>query len=554
MTSMKFVRMLILALGLVTLATASSFAAMPFLTTSTTNIIAINAQTGLAGSVLYTPLIAGTVNAGEIVNLAYQAQISFLADITVTVKGECFGAGTGCIRPTLPATATAFADYGTTATSSTSGVSVTVNQTSILISFANVIGFATSDTIRIDGVRLDVSTMATAGGLTTVALSNTTGQATASSSVLTVGTFSEPLTVPTVVGVNTTTNALNFYSNATVNGGQNLVTVSLNEVFSNAFESKATSAFGAVYANTRIKITLSNIPSGMAITGVTLAGVNGATFANGQYPSFGVQGAITTNPLMVSISTQNANALQGLQVGITFGVTSGTTSLALSPAPIGITATLNQAAPTIGSAYPGAGGPDYPFNSPKYQLNYFYQSQLKFVERTVAASIPVTITPLQTNLLSIFNMAIREPAQADQFIYDTGFSISNTSGTGSIPSGLAGTITVTLYAHDGTTKFFTTGSDSVKRPGIGLSNAGTLGPKQSWIVLLSQLLTPAGYSSTADFRGFIRFQCNFQGGLGINYLADGDFSVNGVSQGYVMVSDVPGVPAASTATGAGAYF
>jgi hypothetical protein len=57
--------------------------------------------------------------------------------------------------------------------------------------------------------------------------------------------------------------------------------------------------------------------------------------------------------------------------------------------------------------------------------------------------------------------------------------------------------------------------------------------------LVSQLLTPAGFSSTADFRGFIRFQCNFQDGLGIAYIADGDFSDNGTSQGYVMTSDVP---------------
>jgi len=219
MTSMKFVRMLILALGLVTLVTASGFAAVPFFTTSTTNIIALNAQTGLAGSVLYTPLVAGTVTAGEIINLAYQAPISFLPEISVTVSGTngtvAFSEAFGAPITGFTSVASAFATYGATQTSTTSGISVTVNQTSILISFASTISFSTTNIIKIDGVRLDTSTMATAGGFTTVSLSNTTGQATALNSTLTVGTFSEPIAFPaigSVVGVNTTTNAVNFYS------------------------------------------------------------------------------------------------------------------------------------------------------------------------------------------------------------------------------------------------------------------------------------------------------------------------------------------------------
>jgi len=291
-------------------------------------------------------------------------------------------------------------------------------------------------------------------------------------------------------------------------------------------------------------MTLGSIPSGMAITGVTLAGVNGATFTNGHGQYYDGQTLITANPFSIAIVGNNANSLQGLQVGITFGVTSGTTTLALNPASISVTATLDPAGITIGAAYPGAGSPNYPFSNPAQPASlYFTQNQLKYAVRNITTSIPVIITPLQSNLLSIFNMAIRDTAQAGEFIYDTGLAIMNTSGSGSIVAGLPGVITVSLYPLDGSgPKTFTTGSDSATRPGLGLNSSGALVPKGSWVVLLSQLLTPAGFSSTADFRGFIRFQCYFQGAAGIAYVADGDFSTAGTSQGYMMLADTAPLP------------
>jgi len=555
--------MMILALGLVTLATASSFAAVPFFTTSTTNIIPVNAQTGLAGSVLYTPLATGTVTAGEIINIAYQAPISFLLDFVVNVSYT--NAGT-----TRTEAFTGFTAYGVTQTSASSGISVTVNQQSVFISFSSAINFTPTDYIKIDGVRLDVSSMATAGGLTTVSLSNTTGQATALNSTLTVGTFADALATPTVTGI-TASNFLNFYSsfargtglgsNGAVpyNGApQNLVTVTLAELFPNAFEAR-----GATWNGTQIAMSFSNIPAGLTISGVTLA--PSAT------PSGGTALAVTTTAaLMSSTSFGNAitlmvtgsakNAMENVAVGITFSVTSGTTTLAVNPSPISVTATLGPVAPTIPTGYPGAGGPDYPFsaNPPLGYTTtfgaanwYYTNGSLKYTSRpTTAATIPVVITPLTTNLLSPFNMAIRDAAHAGEFIYDTGISISNTSGTaGSLtgaPAQLAGTIKISLYPLDGSgPKTFTPGSDSATRPGLGLSSSGTLATGQTWVVMLSQLLTPAGFSSTADFRGFIRFQCAFQGAIGIAYIADGDFSTTGTSQGYVMLSDVPVVASPS---------
>lgn len=558
---MKSVRMLILALGLVALAAASSFAAVPFLTTSNTNIFAINAQTGLAGGILYTPQATGTVRAGEIVNISYPTTISYLSDIQIFVTGD---QGTTAINEVFGAPAAGFTSaggpftaYGPTATgsffsSSASGVTVTVNQTSILIAFAKDLSFNITNTahsMKITGVRLDTSAMATLGGTIIANLSNTGNEAMHLNPNLQVGVFQEPLVfaTPAVVGSNTTTNAVNFFSNATVNGAQNLVTVALNEVFPNAFETK-TNAWGVAYANTKIRMTLGNIPAGMKISGIALEGVNGATFNNGQMPTFGTSPAITTNPLVFGIATQNGNSLQGLKVGITFGITSGTTYLALNPGNITVTVTLDPPAPTIPAAYPGAGGPDYPFSNPIFNtsaapLYYYQQGQLKYVARTISTTIPVIITALQSNLLSPFNLAIRDTADASMFQYDTGIAISNTSGTnpsGSNPAGLPGTIKVLLYPIDGSgPKSFETGSDSAMRPGLGLSSSGALAPKATWVVLLTQLLGPAGFSSTADFRGFIRFQCNFQGAIGIAYIADAYFTETGNSQGYPMLSDVP---------------
>jgi len=376
-----------------------------------------------------------------------------------------------------------------------------------------------------------------------VSLSNTTGQALASSAYLTVGTFSEPLAfaVTPVTGVNTTTNAVNFYSNGAVNGGQNLVTVTLNEVFSNAFETKTVSIYAPIWAETRIKMTLSNIPTGMAITGVTLAGVNGATFVNGQTPgAFGTP-AITTNPFSFAISSSNPNKLEGLQVGITFGLTSGTTTLALNASPITVTATLDPPGPTIASTYPGAGGYDYPFNLPTRQAvgsTYYTNGQLKYIAKNITTTIPVTITALSSNLFSVFSMLARNNTGTSPYLYNTGYAISNTSGSGFIyPAGQPGTITVTLYPQTGTPVSFTT--SATKKPGQFLDSNGNLSNGQTWIVLLNDLLTTAGYSSTADFYGFIRFKANFQGAQGISYVSSSD-PVTGEwssSVAYPMISD-----------------
>jgi len=242
-----------------------------------------------------------------------------------------------------------------------------------------------------------------------------------------------------------------------------------------------------------------------------------------------------------------------VQIGLTFSVTSGTTQLAVNPGDIKFTATLAPLAPTIPANTPPpavAGAPDLPYDTFKYQPagSYFApntKGAYRFTAKTVAGAIPLTITALQTNLLSIFNEVFKDVN--GNVMFDTGFAISNTSGTTTsstgAPAGLPGTITVSLYPMDGVSgvKSFTTSADA--KPGVWpkTSSNGTLGPGQTWVVLLTQLLETAKY--TGNFYGFIRFQCNFQGGVGINYISDGDFGAdpdkNSSAQGYVMMSDVP---------------
>jgi len=612
---MKFVRMLILALGLVMLITAPSFATVQFVTSSTTTTIATNAQTGLTGSIFYTPLATGnitinTTGLGEVINVTYptSAPISFLSDIVVSVKAttaattpvafnECFGcttAQTAAGQPYAGSTSianAAFATYGTTQVSTVSGISVTVTQNGILIGIANSLTFTPADFVKVDGVRVDVSSFATNGTYLTANLSNSLGQAVASNNQLQVSVFSDPLvngflSTPAMQGVAGTAFGLNFYttfsgangsntagvvlfntgtSTAPVMTPQNQVTITLGEVFANAFE---TSKNANNWNNTKITLNLTSIPTGLAISGVTFVGLTSISgsplpvFANacpGQFTcpnAFAANGNV--NPITVLISSSRSNALEGLQVGITFSATSGTTSLALNPPPIGYTITLAPAGPVIPAGNPNAGAPDYPFNSPVVTVpGYFTFAGYKYASKTISGAIPVTITSLVTNLLAPFAMATKDDGHASGYSFNTGFAIANTSGTGptafAAPKGLDGTITVILYPFNGSGPFSFNTGDTADTKKIGLagglnSSTGALPSKATWIFLLNDLLAPAKYTGTS-FQGFIRFQCNFQAGVGISYIADGEFDVS--AQGYQMLSDVP---IAASPLPVGGYF
>jgi len=553
---MKLVKMLILALGLVSLATASSFAAVAFSTTSTVNLMNVNAQTGLIGSILYTPMSAGTVNSGEVIslNLPGNVPISSLYDISVSLTGM---AGTGLTTPfkeafgavigspfTQVAGGTWSTAYGTTLTAGTSGatisgVSVQVNQYSIVISFNSSVAFGISDFIKIDGVRVYATAVAVGGASLQVNLTNINGQATTDTPQLYVATFvpeSNIFAITSVAGVTGTSGGLMFNANGTPynsgTGNRNIVTVTLKELFTNAFETKNVTDptyppptyQSAQWSNTKILIPVT-IPASLplTITGVTLAGPDGATFQNGQ-----LMGAvITTNPLKIGIVSQSPVKLETLQVGITFGKTT-TGVLPLTSEPITFSAQLD---PPAQATLP-------------YSAQQFYGRQLKYRAPATApsGSVSVSFVPLTSNLLSQFNSAIH--GTGGGFAYDTGFSISNLSGSNPstlslYPAGTPGTINVVLYPMDGTGPYtVNTSALTNANAKLGLdATTGALASKATWKVLLSQLLVPAGLSATADFTGFVRFNCNFQESAGVAYIGDGLFQTFAV--GFAMTSDTP---------------
>jgi hypothetical protein len=564
MTSMKFVKMLILALGLVSLATAFSFAAVPFNTTSTVNMMNVNAQTGLIGSVLYTPMAPGTVNAGEIIslNLPGNVPISYLPEIMVSLTGtttsafaESFGiaisgnAPNG--RPWVRVGTANYSNYGDTLTATTtgttiSGVSVQVNQYSLILSFGSSVTFAAGDFIKFDGVRVDANQMAVGGGNMQVTLTNVIGQATTDTPQLTVATFvpeNQILAITGVTGAVGTSGGITFKANGSANStNSNLVTVTIKELFPNAFETKnLTGTFGVTYY-TRIKLSLT-IPTPLTITGVTLAGPDGATFTNGQWlnASFQVP-AITTNPLEIAIVNQNPNKLETLQVGIQFGMTAGGV-MPITASPITMTAMLDS---------PTAAPLPYSLNASftnYYNLNYRYRAA---ATPATGPSIPVTIVPLTSNLLTAYSSAMRPPTGSNTFLYDTGIAITNLSGSNpstltSFPVGTPGTITVTLYpmrdkndTTDPPSYSFNTSQLTSADSKLGLDpTTGALASKGTWRVLLSQLLKEAAsqYPATKDFNGFIRFTCNFQEAAGVTYMGDGTFMNAAV--GFQMASDIP---------------
>jgi len=550
MTSMKFVKMLTLALGLVTLATAPSYAFVPFAASSTINMMNIDAQTGQIGAILLTPISAGTVGAGEVITMSLpnNVPISSFFDISVSFTGtnttggslkECFGTALGspytmvgtALNTVISAAGTQA--YGLTIGPGASGVSVTINQYSIVLTFNNAVTFATTDAINIGGIRVDPTGMAVPGGNLQVSLMAMTGQATLNLSQLYVATFvpeANTMTLTGVAGVNGTAGALKFYANGTAFNQQNLVTLTLKEGFANAFETR-TSGSTPAWNYTRIRIPIT-FPAGLplTVTGVTLAGPDGATFQNGQY--WGL--AVTTNPLQVSIVNQNAATINSLQIGLTFGVTAGG-MLPLSTTPITFTAYLDT--PPIATTNPG------PYTTLPYSNQQYYNGTVRYKAPAtpwISGSIPVNFQPLTSNLFSQYNTAIH--AATSGFMYDTGFAISNLSGgnpsTTTFPVGTPGTITAYMYPMDGSGPIiYTTSSTTPAAMMRGLDANGALPSKGTWTVLLSQILGQTTFPATSNFTGFVRFTCNFQAAAGVAYVGDGNFIDFAV--GFPMASDTP---------------
>jgi hypothetical protein len=555
MTSMKFVKMLTLAIGLVTLATVPSYAFVPFAASSTVNMMNVDAMTGTIGGVVLVPISAGTVGAGETISLSLpnNVPISSFYDISITVTGtnattssafkECWGTSLGSPYTMVGASlhvagnsAGTFAYPTTLGPSTIGGITVVINQNMVSLTFGSPVTFATTDAINISGLRVDVSNMAVGGANLQVSLMAFTGQATLNLNQLYVATFvpeASTMTLTGVAGVNGTAGALKFYTNGTVYNGQNLVTLTLKEGFANAFETRV--AGTAAYNYTRIKIPFTipaNLP--LTVTGITLAGPDGATFANGQY--WGMP--TTSNPLEISIVSQDPTTLNSLQVGLTFGVTAGS-FLPMTASPITFTAYFDSPptnVPTAGTPYTPT-----PYTTLPYSNQIYYGATVRYKAPGtpwINGSIPISVVSQSSNLLSSFN-SVKKNTDGS-WSYDTGIAVTNLSGTNpstlsTYPVSSPGTIVATLYPYDGSgpytvdTGLFTSATSSDLK--AGLDSTFSLPSKQTWKVMLSTLLTAATptYDMTKEFTGVIRFKCNFSESSGVVFV----YNINKVSDGLV---------------------
>jgi len=486
---MKSAKILILALGLMTLAAASSFANVNFISSAGHRIIAVNSQTGETSTITLSatgPLPSGTIPAEESIFLTYDLPISALDDIVVTVKGDASVAGTitGYGAPVAIGTVANF-QVGLTP----------LDKNTIQIRFLTAVTFVPGDTISIAGVRVDASSLGmVAGAVVEVDFSNAEGEAVVTNGQdLEVAELAEPLTISSPAAP-----PIQFLANG--DPLNDVATVTISELFTNAFETKA------YPYRTRILLTVTSIPAGCAFVGID------AVYSPTVLTASGGLGPVP-NSAYVEIDIQDASQLEYIDVGLKFALVS---TPDYTPSNAIVTATL---APALLS-YPS----DFP---------------LRYGVRNLTSVVPFGITGVTAGkLLAVFNAVVSDPV-TEVMTMDTGIAIMNGSGTAGLPMSIGqfGAISVHMYPMDGSGPYSFTTSDTAK-PGLGLNADGMLPPKGTWAVLVSQLLPFAENAFDehidGDFEGYIVFNTNFPNAEGVNYLTDAGFELQ--AQGYPMIN------------------
>jgi len=524
---MKLAKTLVIAFALMLIASSATFASVTFITTSTLNLVAPNARTGLAGDVTFSGLTAGGTVGGatpDTLTITYGgAQISELSTpvVTVTIGG-------------VATVFTGFTAYGAAkfngATLATSSITCTINPTNITMTFT---AFATTtfnvgDTININQVRLNVVPVtagSTVGATLTATVSSVASQITVSNPQLPVANFVNPIVIkgstvfPPPATFSTGSVAL---TNVPATGmSEAEILISEAGAFSNAFETEGASQ------PTQLILTVTGIPAGLTLrnnnTTAPISPAIGAAKTSASvtpvvnYLASGQVGSTAT--VVIQITAQDPTLIETIAVDLVFQTAGGTL-------PIGtgnITATLGPEASLLGIIPGGTGIPFGPAAVTGGPVSYFNNPQPSFAF--------VTVVQLTTELLSTFNVYI--PGATG---FNTGFSVANTTGFLGITA-QTDVITVTLQPADGSAAtVFTT--SAANRPGSGLNASGQLPAGASWTVLLSDILKTAGISGS--FEGYVRFTCAFTNAHGVNYIADINFAVQ--AQGYEMLV----IPASST--------
>jgi hypothetical protein len=389
MTSMKLAKILILALGLMMPAAAASFANVNFISSAGHRIIAVNSETGETSTITLSatgPSPSGVIPADESIFLTYDLPISMLSDIQVTVIGDASAVGIGGYGPLYAQAIGSVAEYQVGLTSS--------DKNTIQIRFLTDVTFTPGQTISIAGVRVDASYLGmVVGAVVEVDFSNAEGEAVVTNGQdLEVAELAEPLTISSPA-----TPPIQFLAN-----GQPLndvATVTISELFTNAFETRASN-------RTRILLTVTSVPAGCSFVGIY--GLDGT--ASALYGGYGP----TTNTRFIEIDLQNSSNLEYIEVGLQFALVS---TPDYTPSNATVTATLW---PELDS---------YPETAP-----------LRYGARNISAVIPFGIEGVTAGrLLAVFNAVTPD--------FDTGIAIMNGSGTAGLPVSIGqyGGITVSMY-------------------------------------------------------------------------------------------------------------
>jgi len=502
---MKLAKILILALGLMAIAATASFANTNFIRSAAPTIMTLNGRTVLASSIVLSatgPLPYGTIPENESLFLTFQVPISFLEDINVIVKDEELVAGTITTYNT---------EYNVGSVAVVKVLS-TGDRRTLQIAFPSEVTFDINDTIEIEGIRLDVKGLAGGGENTIVKMdiTNSLGQAVVTNALgIEVGILRNPLVMGPTVG------SISFLSDTGVIS--NVATVTVDELFPNAFETTSPQPY-QLFEDTEIWFQLTDIPQGVRLNGY-------CQFDPG-YSSVSVAASncrvrVGDNAVVIDIDDQDPTRWERIAVGIGFELFD---TPSFQPSDAMVDATL----------FPPPGFYEFPDATP-------WDDYLRFdiVFTGNPAAIDFGVVDLTSELLAVYNAAYKDGTLQEPPVYslNTGIAIINQSGSSRYGIGQYGSIFVELYPMDGSGPYsFTT--SSVAKPGLGLDANGELPPRATWAVLVSELLLYAKNGSGAlvpsgEFQGFIYFGCNFQKAEGVNYIADGDFSVQ--AQGYPMI-------------------
>jgi hypothetical protein len=245
-------------------------------------------------------------------------------------------------------------------------------------------------------------------------------------------------------------------------------------------------------SDTQVQVVLSNIPSGLDISGCSAEMTNAAGTATAPgSPQVSFTNITAASPVL-TIGFNAATDLENLDVlwlkCTTVGLGSATVPLPSTP----VTAQVTLA-PT-GSA----------LSAGNQALVALTTGQIPRYQQALVPTTPLTVVifpPSNTVLLMSFGFV--GPG------YNTGIAIANTTvdpfgpaGGGAAPS--SGTVSFLLVKNDGTSKTYVTTTGS---PGSGLTGAGVVASGSTYVVNLSELLTAANFGTT--FTGYVFATANF---------------------------------------------